>query len=381
MTNREKRWLKYALIVAAVVLLYIGLVYAYFQYETFKPNQPDPTVSQVVWYVFLNPTGLGNVGNLMSLPTTLVGKTIAFVFTLTSLGLLGVFIGKIGDMFTEYREYRRLGHAGTNFEDHIVILGWDKFARMVTDQLVLSGQQVAIVTDEKDDIDVIYEEFGHKSVFVLYSLLNDYGNLDKVNIRDAFRVLINEPSDAETLVELINIKALEEGSTKSEEADGNGSKPNAIDCVVTFRDEDLENTYLEAGAYAAISLHESASNLIASNIFEPQSAELLGDLIASVENGEEHELQQYRVTSSDAVHGRTFGEVFDEIYEKYDSMPVGVSKPADQGRKIHKLPDDDLKLESGDYLLIVVSGSEVARMERALDVEQGLHPEDSGRVE
>jgi voltage-gated potassium channel len=247
----------------------VCLVYVFYQFETFTSAQPDLSFYESMWLTILNPTALTG-GSGYTFPETIVGKLVAIVFVLISISLLGVFIGKIGDMFTEYREYRKLGYHGTDFEDHYVIIGWDNLARLVTDQLVLSGQKVAVVTDKPDNIDMIYEEFDRRSVYVLLSSLNNYDNLKKTNLTNCHRLLINNPSDKETLVNLLNIKSNEEFKD--------------IDCLVTIKEERMRETFIgkpketgpedlsgrpndESKAYWAYSLFRPASNLIGSSIF------------------------------------------------------------------------------------------------------------------
>lgn len=380
----------------------VCLVYVFYQFETFTSAQPDLSFYESMWVTILNPTALTG-GSGYTFPETIVGKLVAIVFVLISISLLGVFIGKIGDMFTEYREYRKLGYHGTDFEDHYVIIGWDNIARLVTEQLVLSGQQVAIVTENRKNIELIYEEFDRGSVFVLLSNLNNYENLEKANVKSCHRLLINNPSDKETLVDLMNIKANEAFED--------------IDCLVTIQEERMRETFIgrpgnesdrlsnrpdnESKAYWAYSLFRPASNLIASTIFEPLSADFLQDLITSVdnENGdeEEYELQLYQVTEGDAFYEShtDFGYAFDHIYldgtlgsnYEYQCMPVALSKRLDgskslqEDREINLLPSDDTPVEAGDYIILIAKGDCMDQLEEDFSNPQGLNPNDQGKVD
>ncbi len=385
-----------------VLFIVVGLVYIFYQFETFSPDQPDLTFYEAFWLTILNPTGL--TGSGFTFPETLPGKFIGIFFVLISISLFGVFIGKIGDMFTEYREYRKLGYHGTDFTDHYVIIGWDNLARLVTKELVLSDQQVVIVTDQKEDIDLIYDEFDKHSVFVLYTSLNNYKNLKKANLQNCHRLLINDPSDKDTLVNLLNIKANENFKN--------------TDCLVTIQEEQMRETFIgrpetddsdrlsgrpdvQTKAYWAYSLFRPASNLFASIVFEPLSAEFLLDLITSVnnenDNDEEYELQLYQVTEGDDFHHEDtdFGYAFDYIYfdgetgrdYEYQCMPVGISKRLDGSknltadREVKILPAEDTPVEAGDYLILIVKGSWMDKLERDFNNPQGLNPEDRGKVD
>ena len=398
-----KRILK---MISWVVLGYFAvvcLVYVFYQFETFTTAQPDLSFYESMWLTILNPTALTG-GSGYTYPETLVGKLVAIVFVLISISLFGVFIGKIGDMFTEYREYRKLGYHGTDFEDHYVIIGWDNLARLVTEQLVLSGQKVAVVTDNQDDIDMIYDEFDRSSVFVLLSNLNNYENLTKTNVQNCHRLLINNPSDKETLVDLLNIKSNE--------------KFRDIDTLVTIQEERMRETFIgrpeasdsdtlsgrpddNSKAYWAYSLFRPASNLIGSTIFEPLSADFMQDLITSVDRNndeeEEYELQLYQVTEGDAFYesDTDFGYAFNYIYldgnlgrdYEYQCMPIAISKRLDgsqnltEDREVRMMPSDDTPVEAGDYLILIAKGTWMDELENDFNNPQGLNPDDQGKVD
>src|SRR5262249_7449054 len=139
-------------------------------------------------------------------PTTIIGKVIGVLFLLGSLGLLGMLVSQVTGKMNEYRESKKMGYHGTHFSDHIIIIGWDDFAHSVTAQLTTVDRKVAIVTDEKDDIDVIVEEFGAEHVFVLFADLKSPALLDKVNIMSSKMVFVNLREDTEKLVTILNIK-------------------------------------------------------------------------------------------------------------------------------------------------------------------------------
>ncbi len=356
MSPQHKKWLKYCLYAVLVLVVYVLLVYTYFQFEQFSPSQPDATLVDSLWYVVLNPTGLGSAGNFMTFPSTFFGKIISVVFVLTGLGMLGVFIGKIGDMFNEYREYRRLGYAGTDFENHHLIIGWNQFTELVVKQLLKSNQQVAVVTNRKADIDLIYDEYGTEDVFVLFTELDNYERFEKVNISAASRVLVSPGSDSDTLVTLLNLK---------DDYDG-------PEYVVTVRNEDLEETLVENGADYVVSRYRAASGLIASNIFEPDAAAYLNDLMTSVESEGDHELQQYYVKPDCELVGENCGEAFEFLYNELGCLLVGYSRPGDEERHLEILPSDADTIQAEDYLVLIVTNEIMGAVGNYFQVEQGL---------
>jgi voltage-gated potassium channel len=359
LTKQQRRVARYALIVAGVVAFYIGLVYLYFQVEPFGPENEDVGLVEAAWYVFLNPTGLGDAGPFKFFPATVAGKVIGVVFALSGLSLVGLFVGKITDMFNEYREARRLGKYGTDFDDHVVVIGWDEFSRRVIGDLVLSGIQVAVVTNRKEEVDLIYEEFGDENVFVLFGDYENYDQLSLANIAEAREVFLNRTADTDTLITLLNF------SKRFDDLD--------LRYVARVKNDELLPAFsIDGVRVEAVSTFEVASALIASHIFEPSVATYGKDLIASVDDEEDYELQQYLVTPSSRWAGTTYGELYWTLYEDNRLLPVALSKRAeDEERRLVKLPGDDVPVEAGDYVVLIASGETVQAAEQQFGIREG----------
>lgn len=358
MTQRAKKWTKYVLVGFSVITIYVLLVYTYFQFAQFSSSQPDATITDSIWYVFLNPTGLGNTGAHMTFPSSIVARVISFIFVVTGLGLLGAFIGKIGDMFNEYREYRRLGYAGTDFEDHYVVVGWNEFTRLVVEELIESGRQVAVITEKKENIELIYNQFPKDQVFVLFAELQNISKFDNAAVDRAANVLLSPQTDTNALVSLLKIS----------------DQYPEPEYVVAIRDLDLTSTLKNAGASHVVARYESSAGLIASQIFEPDSAEYLNDLMTSIRNGEDHEFQQYYVTGESDFAGRKYGDAFKEIHSETRCLPVALYKRSDSGtarRELIRLPSDDTPVEEGDYIVVIVVGRNQSMLEELMGIAQG----------
>lgn len=361
LTKQQRRVVRYAFIIAGVIAFYIGLVYLYFQVEPFGADNNDIGLTEAIWYVFLNPTGLGDAGAFKLFPATLAGKTIGVIFALSGLSLVGLFVGKVTDMFNEYREARRLGYYGTDFQDHVVIIGWDEFSRRVIEDLVLSDVEVAVVTNRKEEVELIYEEFGDENVFVLYADYENYDQLSLINIGEARQVFLNRTADTDTLITLLNF------SKRFRDLD--------LRYLARVKNDELLPAFdIDGVRVEAVSTFEVASALIASHIFEPAVATFGKDLIASVDGREDYELQQYLVTPSSDWAGSTYGMLYWTFYENYGLLPVGLSKRSDEGRRqLMELPDDDVPVEAGDYVVLIASGETVDTAEEQFGVREGEH--------
>ncbi len=289
------------------------------------------------WYSLVT---LTTVGYGDKYPVTIGGKAIGAVFLIGSLGVLGVLVYKVSERISEIRESRRMGYNGTDFERHVLILGWDDFARSVTRQVIDANQRVVIVTDNKDDVDMIHEQYPKDSVFVVFANLRDLALLEKAGIRRAGRVFPNLESDPDKLIAILNIK----------------KEYPKTQFVVALDNPDLKDTFRAAGVTFVLSRNEIAAKMVASYIFEPDVAEYETDLLASAKETSEYDIQQYRVVEGNPFLDEPYGTAFKKLKDLYNVVLIGITKNKSGKRELVKLPKDDVPIELGDYLLMIVNG-------------------------
>ena len=116
---------------------------------------------------------IASVGYGDKYPITFAGKIVSSIFVLGSIFTFTILISQFSDFITNLRERKKMGYNGTDFENHIIIIGWDSFAKSIVKILMDTGSRVAIITDNKDDIDNILEGMPKDKIFALYS---DYDN-------------------------------------------------------------------------------------------------------------------------------------------------------------------------------------------------------------
>ncbi|MEL7006322.1 MAG: potassium channel family protein, partial [Bacteroidota bacterium] len=279
-------------------IIYFVLLIALVNVEKVSDQSALTTYSNAFWYSIVTLTTVG-YGDLF--PATLYGRIIGAAFVLMSLGVHIALIGTFVNLMTTIKENKKLGLNGTNFTDHAVIIGWDDFGKMVTDQLVGVSKKIAIVTNEKKDIDFIKDAYDSKKVFTLYS---DYKSLDllkKVNITQSSIVFVNFDSDTEKLVFIVNMKKM---------------YPD-LEFVVTLENGDLKNTFLNAGVSNTISKHEISSKLLASYMFEPDVATYSESIMSFAQNEGDYDIKQLLVTPSNPFVGKTYQETFFELKKRY----------------------------------------------------------------
>lgn len=324
---------------AVYVALLFSIVYLEkqgLQMEAYKEDVNILTMFDAVWWSLVTITTVGFGDHY---PVTPSGRIIGFVFLMISLSFYAILIGRITNLISTVLENRKMGYYGMKFSGHSVIIGWNTFGRMVTDQLVAAGKKVAVVTREKDNIDLIRESYSADEVFTLYSDMSNVDILEKVNISESFIVFVNLEDDTEKLVQILNIK----------------KQFANLQFIVTIDNADLKDTFLSAGVTYAISKTGLASKLLASYIFEPDVATYNEEIISYATNEEEYDMKEFQVVEGNVFLGKDYTDVFYDLKKECNAILVGMVKKTDEGRKLLKNPEGSVPLELGDYLLMIAN--------------------------
>lgn len=296
------------------------------------------TFSDALWYALVTLTTVG-YGDYY--PVTPLGQALGGVFILSSLGVLGLLIGQIGEAIAAHRERRRLGHHGFMGSEHIVVIGYNPLVEDVIEDLLASERHVVVVTRDKSEIDDIHEAFPQDEVFALYASYDDAKLMAHANLGGAFRVLLSLDEDTAALVTLLQLKRKYPRQTY----------------VVSVGNAELIDVFYSAGAAHVISTGEVTAMLVASLIFEPDVAEYIRELITAGDGDAQSagfDIQQYRIREGQRFDGATFGEAHRWLYENHRVVAVAMSRRSGASPELLNLPADDEPIRAGDYLLIVM---------------------------
>ena len=140
--------------VAYIVFMFI-LDFILLHHERGIEGSNIHTYGDAVWYMLVTLTSVG-YGDIV--PVTFMGRAIGYFFILSSLVILGALISSISSNIIKMIEEKKLGFRGTDFRGHIICIGWNDFSRMVIDEVLQASRKVAIITNRKNDIDLIYSE-------------------------------------------------------------------------------------------------------------------------------------------------------------------------------------------------------------------------------
>jgi len=226
---------------------------------------------------------------------------------------------------------------------------------MVAEEIYHTSKKIAIVTHNKDEIDLIYSQFGKENIFALFADYNNLESLTKANVSEASAVFISIPDDAQVLLYVLDFKK-------------RFPKPQI---VVSIENSKLKNTFKAAGVTYAIARNEIASKMVASYMFEPDVANLNIDLISSSRDEVDYDMQEYRVNDSNIYLGKNYLDVFIDMKKTYNAVLVGLSRKIEGEWQLIPNPDKDETISSDDYLLLMGSGSTKKALVSEFGVEEG----------
>lgn len=335
------------------IICYFILLYLLVLFESSNNNASIKNLSDALWYSIVTLTTVG-YGDFY--PITPFGKFIGSVFVIASMGILLGLVSKVTEYFSMIRERKKMGYYGTDFKNHIIILGWNNFGSGVVLQLINAGNKVVVLTDDKNDIDKIYDKFSKDSIFVIFSELKNTKSLEKANINSCHMIFINVEDDSDKLITMLNIKK---------------EYPD-VEFLVTLNHSDLDSTFHSAGVNYVLSKDDIASKMIASFIFEPDVAEITNELISSAETEDEFDVQQYLVTNENPFLNKNYGETFAYLKSNFNVILIGLSKWNGKKRNLLKFPKDDVKIEINNYLILIANGVAGDNMEELFKVSEGV---------
>ncbi len=355
MTNNQKKNVPLRIVLQFTLglVMYFALVSLLIYVEKDSGQSAITNYPNAIWYTLVTLTTVG-YGDIF--PATVFGRYIGLIFILTSIGIFGLLIGQLTTLMATIKENKKLGYTGTNFNNHAIIIGWNEFGWQVADQLVGVGKQIAIVTNRKDDVDLIQEKYSSKMAYVLFSDFNNIELLKKTNIAEASTVFVNLEDDTEKLVYVLNLKK---------------SLPET-EFVVTLENGDLKNTFLAAGVSNTISIKDISSKLLASYMFEPDVATYSESILSFAQSDSDYDMKQLLITPQNPYVGKAYQDVFFDLKKRYNSVLIGITKRDKFGKKkLIKNPLGDLTITHGDYIIVILNGKAFKLLGKIFGVDEG----------
>jgi len=332
--------------------LYIILILILVQFEKVHPEANIKNMYDGFWYSIVTLTTVG-YGDYY--PVSPAGKVIGLVVIFSSLGLLGFLIGNFTNIIRNRMEKKKKGLFGTDFSNHFVIIGWDNFAKNVTDQIVNAHCKVAVITNNQNDLELIQDLYSSEQVFVLFSDYENTEALTKVNITEANSVFVNFKDDTKSLIYIINFK-----------------KHYQAKVVVAVQTSELKETFQSVGVNHIVSKNDITSKLVASYIFEPDVAAFTEDLIETSVNENDFDMHEYKITANNPYLNMDYMDAFINMKKKYNSVLIGITKIENEQRILLKNPSQGVKIELNNYILIISSKNYKSQIEKDFNIKEGV---------
>ncbi len=328
------------------------LIYLLIYFESQNPESGISTFSDALWWMVITLTTIG-YGDLY--PTTPFGRLIGLAFVFGSLGVLGYLISSLTSKYHTMMEEKKLGFRGTDFTSHVVFIGWNEFSRMVAEEIYHTSKKMAIITQKKDEIDLIYTQFGKENTFALFADYNNLESIEKANVSESAAVFISIPDDAQVLLYVLDFKK-------------RFPKPQI---VVSIENSKLKDTFMSAGVKYAIARNEIASKMVASYMFEPDVANLNYDLISASRSMVDHDMLEYRIKDDNKFVNKDYIDLFIDMKKSFNAVVVGLSRKVDGDWKLLTNPPEHEKILVGDYVVLLCNGSVKKKLVKAFGVEEG----------
>jgi voltage-gated potassium channel len=242
-----------------------------------------------------------------------------------------------------------------DFKDFVVVVGWDSFASLITQQLIDADRQVIVLTNDITIVERINSAYNDKHVFAIKMDVFNFEEIKSLPLDRAFGVYVNLKTDRERLIYIFKLRK-------------HFANLSIISPVVNPQ---LKESFSLHQQIFPLSRDEISAKIFASHLFERDVATYLNELLSPATNDQDHDIQQYRVLAENPVCNEMYGDVFIKLKKDYNAVLIGLSKRTPQGYQLRKNPPDETLIQEGDYLIVIVNGITAQTLEQVFGVSEG----------
>ena len=285
------------------------------------------------------------------------GKIISIILACFGILLYGYIAAVVVSIVMDSSLSGVFGMNKTNFKNHFVICGWTSLSDVVLSELLTEKRQIAVITEEQDDVIIIKRRGDPKNVFPIYGDPSKNEVMEQANIKEASVVILSMEDDSKNLITALHIKEL---------------NPKARIIVRTTRAE-LKKTMKIAGVTYVVTPDVMAGRLIASAAFEPEVANFIEDVTSATDIGG-FDIRQYTISGP---HAGTVASISKNLRLKTGTTLVAIAKiKAQEGAReerweVFPNPEDNIKVNAGDVVLLLGNDEQFNKVKGYLDTEQG----------
>ncbi|MEP5103926.1 MAG: TrkA C-terminal domain-containing protein, partial [Ekhidna sp.] len=108
-------------------------------------------------------------------------------------------------------------------------------------------------------------------------------------------------------------------------------------------------------------------------MFEPDVATYSESILSYAKSDGDYDIKQLLITPNNPYNGKSYQDVFFDLKKRYNSVLIGITKRDKFGqKKLIKNPLGDLKIHTGDYLIIILNGKAFKLLKKVFGVEEGM---------
>lgn len=286
-------------------------------------------------------------------PTNGYSKLFTIGVILVAVFLVAYLISIIIGVVTDTSHRRAMGTLGTDFTEHMVVIGYGPTGRTAVRELLAVGERVAVVTDKSEEVPNIRALADEDRLFVTYYSSGEQQILDRVAVSNAKAVLVCTADDTTNLILALAVRT---------------SAPQARVVVSVARSE-LKQTLLLAGVTYITAPNEMGGRLLANASLRPDVANAFENLTTAsygVDIGE------YRLSETTPINRQGLGDAERMVRQASDSIVVGYAR-RDPSGEFHTVlnPPPNFRFEPGDAILVMGTQDNLRKLQRWLGVPPG----------
>ncbi|NMH72510.1 potassium channel protein [Bacillus sp. RO2] len=280
-----------------------------------------PTVFEGLWWTMTTVTtvGYGDVS-----PQTVAGKSFAMFLFIFGIGLIGVLIGKVVNLFALYSKWKGEGKLNSKKTNHFIFVGWTDKTERAMGEILEDNQNAQIVL-----IDIKKSNPCELEVDYVQGDASEDAVLLKANVLEAKSVTIFSDdmiedaslSDGKTLLVASSVERLSKLHNRN------------IYTIVEIRKEKSIPNFSHANVDEFVISGETASRLLAKATMYNGSSHLFRQLTSRMHGDNIYEI------AADPAWG-TYRQAFHEILDKGATL-LSNGKELDINRRLdEKIPSD-----------------------------------------
>ena len=333
--------------VIAIILLALLAGVLFFYFEQGHQGESLSLFDSIYWAVVTMTTvGYGDFS-----PVTPIGRLVFIILGTSGVVLWGFLASVVVSLVVESNLSGVFGLDKCNYEDHFVLCGWTTIGQIALEELLMEDRQIAVITNDKDDVATIKRKGNRKKIFPIYGDPSKMDILKQANIEKASVVILCMEDDSNNLITALHIKDM---------------NPSARLIVKTNRSE-LKETMHIAGVTFVTTPYELSGRLVASAAFEPDVANFVDDITTATDVGG-YDLREYIINKKGTVKN-----ISKELKNKTNTTLLAIAKKDDGNDKwnLYPNPDQDMLIEPGNSIILLGNDEEFESVEKLLGESSG----------